>query len=116
MLALVIVELVFAFSVGVGCVLFSINLVRSVYDSEENTIKIGQFPKNTPRENPLAPYFPRMTSVFSNPSLTSVEDEEAMRYSQFSESGQNTKPETANKPISEFATVVKSFTDYIRFY
>jgi hypothetical protein len=120
-LIIVIAELVFAFGVGVGCVLFSFNLVKTVYKSEENALQVGQFPLSPPRENMLNPILSRIPSLFSNDQP--LDDEEVGRsYSIFSadnasrEEGKTTSLGEEDKPITEFAAILKSFTDYIRFY
>lgn len=44
--ALVVIELVFAFGVGLSCILFSINLIRAINDPSPFHVPIGTFPKS----------------------------------------------------------------------
>jgi hypothetical protein len=96
---------VFAFGVGVGCVLFSLNLVRSVYSSNENQpdISPSHFPKSKPSEH--------------RPTL----EEPLLAYNTFEESAADesllrpTGPSEAEENRSIFA-ILKTFTDYIRIF
>jgi len=45
-LALVVLELVFAFGVGLSCILFSINLIRAINDPSLSHVPSGTFPKS----------------------------------------------------------------------
>lgn len=47
-LVIVIIELIFAFTIGVVCVLFSFNLLRALKDASPETLTSGNFP---PRRN-----------------------------------------------------------------
>lgn len=121
-LIIVIIELTFAFGVGVGCILFSFNLLRSVYSAEENTYATasGAFPRA------------KSTTVMDNSESRSTLDEPLFEYNTFDDSQQVTSmSETSlmspsgsidrgynqerNHPQTVFG-IVKTFTDYMRIY
>ena len=115
-LIIVIIELTFAFGVGVGCILFSFNLLRSVYSAGDN-VEIG----------PGA--FPRARSLHGlerGDSRTTL-DEPLFEYNTFddtqgspgtplmSPNGSFDRGRDQEKPQSVFG-IIKTFTDYMRIY
>ncbi len=107
-LFLLILKKVFAFGIGVGCVLFSFNLVRSVYSSNEgNPITPGDFPK---AQKPVTEY--RNATV----------EEPLLEYQTFDERNAtvplSTPPETnqGENQNKSMVAIIRTFTDYIRIY
>lgn len=70
-LAVVIIELVFAFSVGLVCVVFSFNLFFALKDSPDTEVQSGNLPANRPRNNSSGLTQP-LTG--SNPQLNQLVD------------------------------------------
>mmetsp|Transcript_14321 Transcript_14321/g.21445 ORF Transcript_14321/g.21445 Transcript_14321/m.21445 type:complete len:157 (+) Transcript_14321:58-528(+) len=123
-LIIVIVELTFAFGVGLGCILFSFNLVRSVYgaDAEQTAgISAGQFPRAKESLSGLS------SGMESTSSARTTLDEPLCDYNTFDgqqadalealvrrESSDEVEPDnTQNRNV--FA-ILKTFTDYMRIF
>lgn len=83
-LAIVIVELIFAFSVGVVCIIFSFNLLRALKESaaEYSDLPIGDLPaRNRSAYSQLGSHFGSAHAVSSSADLNSAQAQRRRRSS-----------------------------------
>ena len=116
-LAIVIAELVFAFSVGVVCIVFSFNLFRTLKESSEVSMSTGDLPprggKTSSQSNLNGAGDPYDYSTFHERETYSFGSEAEMDYEGRADGA--AEPEEEAKD-GDFSAVVSTFTSYLKFW
>ncbi len=116
-LAIVIAELVFAFSVGVVCIIFSFNLFRTLKESSEvyNNLPIGDLPaRNANMKNGANNADPYDYSTFQERETYSFGSEAELDYEGRADGGE--MEEGKEGEADGFGGVVNTFTSYLKFW
>ena len=127
---MVIVELIFVFGVGISCILFSINLVKTLRVEEavhtQSFVTTGNFPPplSSPRASDRDGRFSDKIEAGMNEDVYNIirnsESKAALLesdevFSPRSSVDGGTSPTTAHTP-NTFYNVLKTFTPYVKFW
>ncbi len=101
---IVIIELVFAFSVGIVCIIFSFNLLRAVSQTDNNAVTLSPRKFNYSRLSNVVDHTSSSRSLSSDHEFFYDSDDGELDY------------ESTPKASSTITSMLKSFTDYLRLW
>jgi hypothetical protein len=119
---IVVIELVFAFSIGIICILFSINLILAIKDNPEGanlTIAAGDFPPSVPviRGSFSTRRISNEPDTVHTPlTIDSPERQRIMSHESEEMDIETPLDPNAPRPGEGFFGVLQSFTSYLRIW